>query len=160
MRRHAKAIESWSGWLDLPEVAPSEKVAGYRALAASLFAARRFEDGEESLSLCLALPLSDAEKIPCMLDLAHFMSARERWQETADLCQQILDAAPERHLAGQAAYLRADALEQLGQKDEALNLFAASRGDYPNPAVMDRRIALLKKAQAQKKGQAREQGKR
>ena len=81
----------------------------------------------------------------CMYDLADQNMARERWQEVSDLCQQILDSDPDKTLRGLTGYLLADALEQLGKTKEALKYFELARDDYPNPSVIDNRIAHLRK---------------
>lgn len=145
LRRYGDAAEAWAAYTGLAGIGGARRVEGYRHLAAMQFSQRRFEAGEESLAQCLALPLPDHDKIRCMLDLADQNMARERWQEVADLCQQILDSAPDEEVRGQAGYLLADALEQLGRPKEALAQFEAARDAYPNPAVMDNRIAHLRK---------------
>ena len=123
---------------------PRETVEGYRHLASVQFSQRRFEAGEETLQQCLALPLRDHDKMMCMYDLADQNMARERWQEVADLCQQILDSGPDKELRGLSGYLLGDALEQLGKGAEALKQFELARDEYPNPSVMDNRIAHLR----------------
>ena len=146
LRRYDQAAGAWAAYTGLAGIGGARRVEGFRHLAAMQFSQRRFEAGEESLAQCLALPLPDHDKIRCMLDLADQNMARERWQEVADLCQQILDSAPDEEVAGLAGYLLADALEQLGRHREALRQFEQARDAYPNPAVMDNRIAHLRKA--------------
>lgn len=145
LRRYDQAAWAWGAYTGLAGIGGARRVEGFRHLAAMQFSQRRFEAGEESLAQCLALPLPDHDKIRCMLDLADQNMARERWQEVADLCQQILDSGPDEEVRGQAGYLLADALEQLGRHKEALAQFEAARDAYPNPAVMDNRIAHLRK---------------
>ena len=145
LRRYGQAAEAWSAYTGLAGIGGARRVEGFRHLAAMQFSQRRFEAGEESLAQCLALPLPDHDKVRCMLDLADQNMARERWQEVADLCQQILDSGPDTEVRGLAGYLLADALEQLGRPAEALRQFEQARDAYPNPAVMDNRIAHLRK---------------
>lgn len=145
LRRYDQAAEVWSSYIGLAGLGGARRVEGFRRLAAMQFSRRRFEAGEESLAQCLALPLPDHDKIRCMLDLAEQNMARERWEEVADLCQQILDSDPDGEVRGLAGYLLADSLEQLGRKREALRQFELARDLYPNPAVMDNRIAHLRK---------------
>lgn len=147
LRRYERAADVWSAYTGLGDLTPEETVDGYRRLAAVQFSLRRFESGEDALQQCLALPMSDQEKLLCMYDLADHNMARERREETADLCRQILDSQPEKELRGLAAYLLADALEQLGRAAEALKQFESARDDYPNPSVIDNRIAFLRKKQ-------------
>ena len=109
------------------------------------FSLRRFDAGEDTLQQCLALPLPDHDKIMCMYDLADQNMARERWQEVSGLSQQILDSDPDQNVRGLAGYLLADALEQLGRNGEALKQFELARDAYPNPSVIDNRIAHLRK---------------
>lgn len=145
LRRYGQAAEAWDAYVGLAGIGAARRVEGFRHLAAMQFSQRRFEAGEESLQQCLALPVPDRDKVRCMLDLADQNMARERWQEVSDLCQQILDSEPDTAVRGQAGYLLGDALEQLGQKKEALRQFELARDSYPNPAVMDNRIAYLRK---------------
>lgn len=145
LRRYGQAAEAWNAYTGLAGIGGAQRVEGFRHLAAMQFSQRRFEAGEESLAQCLALPLPDHDKIHCMFDLADQNMARERWQEVADLCQQILDSGPDEEMRGLTGYLLADALEQLGRPQEALRQFELARDTYPNPAVMDNRIAQLRK---------------
>ena len=145
LRRYDQAAGAWAAYTGLAGIGAARRVEGFRHLAAMEFSQRRFEAGEESLAQCLALPVPDHDKIRCMLDLADQNMARERWQEVADLCQQILDSGPDEEVRGQAGYLLADALEQLGRPRDALAQFEAARDAYPNQAVMDNRIAHLRK---------------
>lgn len=151
LRHYDRGADAWSAYVELPNLEDSARVEGYRNLAEMQFGQRHFEAGEETLQQCLGLPLPDHDKIYCMLDLAHENMARERWQEVADLCQQILDSEPDDKVIGMAGYLRGDALEQLGHTEEALRQFELARDSYPNPAVMDNRIAHLKKNSGKQK---------
>ena len=144
LRRYDRAADAWSAYTGLTGLTPQEIVEGYRHLASAQFSQRRFEAGEETLQQCLSLPLPDHDKIMCMYDLADQNMARERWQEVADLCQQILDSGPDKELRGLSGYLLGDALEQLGKGAEALKQFELARDEYPNPSVMDNRIAHLR----------------
>lgn len=144
LRRYERAADAWSAYIGLAGLTPRETVEGYRHLASVQFSQRRFEAGEETLQQCLALPLRDHDKMMCMYDLADQNMARERWQEVADLCQQILDSGPDKELRGLSGYLLGDALEQLGKGAEALKQFELARDESPNPSVMDNRIAHLR----------------
>lgn len=145
LRRYDRAVDAWSAYTGLTGLTSQETVEGYRHLASVQFSQRRFEAGEETLQQCLSLPLPDHDKIMCMYDLADQNMARQRWQEVADLCQQILDSEPDKNLRGLSGYLLGDALEQLGRGAEALKQFELARDEYPNPSVMDNRIAHLRK---------------
>jgi tetratricopeptide (TPR) repeat protein len=145
LRRFPRATDIWSSYIGLAGLEPGELVAGYRRLAQAHFSRRQFEAGEEALHQCLSLSLSDHDKILCMYDIADQNMARQRWQEVAGISQQILDSNPDGKLKGLASYLLADALEQLGRGKEALDQFEQARADYPNPAVIDNRIAYLRK---------------
>lgn len=145
LRRYGRAADAWNAYIGLGGLTTEQTVEGYRRLAAMQFNLRRFDASEDTLQQCLALPLADHDKIMCMYDLADENMARERWQEVADLCQQIMDSDPDKTLRGLTGYLLADALEQLGRGKEALKNFQLARDDYPNPAVIDNRIAHLRK---------------
>jgi tetratricopeptide (TPR) repeat protein len=145
LRRFSRAADIWSSYIGLADLVPEEVVAGYRRLAQAHFNMRHFDAGEEVLHQCLSLSLSDHEKILCMYDIADQNMARQRWQEVADISHQILDSNPDEKLRGLTVYLLADALEQLGRRKEALEQFEQARADYPNPAVIDNRIAYLRK---------------
>lgn len=145
LRRFSRAADIWSSYIGLAGLEPEEAVTGYRHLAQAHFSRRLFEAGEEVLHQCLSLFLSDHDKILCMYDIADQNMARQRWQEVAGISQQILDSNPDEKLRGLASYLLADALEQMGRGKEALAQFEQARAVYPNPAVIDNRIAYLRK---------------
>lgn len=144
-RRHERAVDIWSAYLDLEGLSPQENVEGYRHLAAMNFRLHRFEAAEDALQQCLALPVNEKAKLNCMYDLADQSAARERWQEAADLSQQILDSEPGERLRALTLFLLGDALEQLDRPDEALAQFELCRESYPNADVVENRIAYLKK---------------
>ena len=145
LHRYGRAVDMWSAYIGLGGLTPQQVLEGHRRLAAMQFSLRRFDAGEDTLQQCLALPLPDHDKIMCMYDLADQNMARERWQEVSDLSQQILDSDPDQNVRGLAGYLLADALEQLGKNGEALKQFELARDAYPNPSVIDNRIAHLRK---------------
>lgn len=145
LRRYARAADAWNAYLNVPGLKPGESLYGYRRLGAMLFHLRRFEAAEEALQQCLALPLADEEKSMCTYDLADQYLARGSWNEAADLARQIVDDEPQGELRALAGFVLADALEQLGRNGEALAQFEAIRDSYPNPGVIDNRIAYLKK---------------
>lgn len=145
LHRYERAVDVWNAYIGLGGLSAQQVLEGYRRLAAMQFSLRRFDAGEDTLQLCLALPLPDHDKIMCMYDLADQNMARERWQDVADLSQQMLDSDPDQNVRGMAGYLMADALEQLGRSSEALKQFELARDAYPNPSVIDNRIAHLRK---------------
>ena len=154
-RRYERAVDVWSAYLDLEGLSAQDSVEGYRHLAAVNFRLHRYEAAEDALQQCLGLPADDKDKLPCMYDLADQGAARERWQEAADLSQQILDSHPDDELRGLTLFLLGDALEQLGRVDEALTYFEQAREIYPNPDVVENRVAYLKK---KRKNPSRRQG--
>jgi tetratricopeptide (TPR) repeat protein len=145
LRRHDRSADVWSAYIGLSGLSPEELVLGYRRLAATYFKVRRFDAGEDILQQCLALYMPNNEKFMCMYDLVDLNIGRQHWQEAADLSLQILDAEVDGELAGLTGYLLADALEQLGKTDDALKQFQLARDFYPNSAVIDKRIAQLRK---------------
>ena len=145
LHRYGRAVDMWSAYIGLGGLSAQQVLEGHRRLAAMQFSLRRFDAGEDTLQQCLALPLPDHDKIMCMYDLADQNMARERWQEVSGLSQQILDSDPDQNVRGLAGYLLADALEQLGKNGEALKQFELARDAYPNPSVIDNRIAHLRK---------------
>lgn len=144
-RRHERAVDIWSAYLDLEGLGPQDSVEGYRHLAAMNFRLHRYEAAEDALQQCLALPVDETAKLNCMYDLADQNAARERWQEASDLSQQILDSEPDERLRALTLFLLGDALEQLGRPEEALAQFELCRESYPNADVVENRIAYLKK---------------
>lgn len=143
LRHYDTASKAWSVYIDLGDLNDAQRINGYRQLAAAQFGQRHFAAGEETLNQCLGLPAPEHEKIYCMLDLADVNATQERWEDVADLCQQILDAEPDENMRGRACYLRGDALEQLGDYEGALEQFAEAMKSYPNPAVIENRITYL-----------------
>lgn len=145
IRHFAEAVDAWNAYLELPDLDEAQRVDGYRQLADMQFALRHYDAAEETLQQCLSLPGHDHDKIACMLDLAEKHMLRDHWQETADLTQQILDSDPDQVIYGKACFMHADALEQLGRRDEAILFFEKLRDIYPNPLVIENRIGHLKK---------------
>ena len=145
LRRYDRAADTWIAYLNVAGLPPEDSLYGYRRLGAMLFHLRRFEAAEEALQQCLALPLPDEAKSMCTYDLADQYLARGSWNEAADLARQIVDDEPQGELRALAGFVLGDALEQLGKTDEALTQFEAIRDIYPNPGVIDNRIAYLKK---------------
>ncbi|MDR1856779.1 MAG: hypothetical protein LBR22_06415 [Desulfovibrio sp.] len=143
--RYARAVDVWSSFVGLAGLPPEELVRGYSGLAINQMKQRLFESAEETLQQCLGLPVPYKAKLPCMFELADLRSTQERWQEAADYSQEILDFLPGNELRGLAGFLLADALEQLGRNQEALNRFEETREFFPNDAVVDNRIAQLRK---------------
>lgn len=144
LRHYSQAADAFASLIELGQISDEQRVEAYRNLAAMQFSQRHFEAGEETLQQCLGLPIPDHDKIYCMLDLADENMTLERFQEVADLCQQILDSEPDKNVFGIACYLSGDALEQLGKKKEALQKFEMALDSYPNPAVIENRIKYLK----------------
>lgn len=150
LKNYARSAEAWNAYLELGELMNEAKVEGFRNLAAMQIGQRHFEAAEETLRQCMGLPFPEHEKIYCTLDLADLNMARERWREVDDLCQQILDAEPNPETLGIASYLRGDALEQLGRKDEAIRQFEAALDTYPNKLVIENRLKHLQKTHLNK----------
>lgn len=145
LRHFDLAAHAWNAYLELAGLDEAKRLNGYRQLAGVEYVQRHYEAAEDVLQQCLALPVPDKAKVPCMLDLAEGHMLRDHWQEVADLTGQILETEPEGEISGKANYLRADALEQLGKIDEALATFEKARHTYPNPLVIENRIEYLKK---------------
>lgn len=149
--QYTRAANAWNAYVELPDISMAERIKGYRNLAAAQSGLRNFDAAEESLQQCLALPAPDHDKIWCMVDLADAGMGRQRWQDVADICEQIQDSDPDDEVLGWACYYRGDALEQLGKPSEALKQFEQAKDKYPNPAVIDSRIDYLKKQLKDKK---------
>lgn len=145
LRYYDRAAKAWDSYMGIGILSPEEKVEGMRSLARLQMAQRYFEAAEETLQQCISLIGAENGKTGCMLDLADVYMTQGNLQESADICLQIIESRPNESIIGQAAWLRGDALEQLGNLREALVQFETGRQYYPNPAVMDNRIAWLKK---------------
>lgn len=144
LRRWPRAEEAWSAYVGVAGLEPENLARGLRRLAATQFVQRKFQASEDSLEQCLAQGGQDEARAPCLLDLAHLLMAQERWQELTGLCRQILDSGAGPEEKGMAGYMLADGLEQLGKFSEALQQFEASEDIYPNPEVIQIRIAHLR----------------
>lgn len=151
LRQYERGANAWSAYASLPNLSVAEQVRGYRNLAAAEYGRRRFDAAEEALQQCLSLPVPDHDKIWCMVDLADAGMGRQQWQDVDDICQQIQDSDPDAEVLAWASYYRGDALEQLGKPGEALKQFEQALPIYPNPAVIENRIAYLKKQVKAKK---------
>lgn len=141
MRRFRDAEKAWSSYVGLSGLSAARMAQGFARLAAAQHAQRKFQASEESLGQCLALDISEQERLPCMLDMADLFISQERWPEVELICRQILDSGPGDAEKAQAGFMLGDALEQLGRNREAFAQFEEIGAIYPNPEVIQKRIA-------------------
>lgn len=144
MRRFREAERAWSAYVGLSGLGPERMVDGFSRLAAAQLAQRKFQASEDSLEQCLALGISEAWRMPCMLRMGDLFISQERWPEAELICRQILDSDPGDNERAQAGFMLGDALGQLGRNGEALAEFEEIEAIYPNPEVIKKRIAHLR----------------
>lgn len=145
-----KAIELWMGLVNDPETAATDKAKWYRRLSRVYLSQFEFEQVKETLALCLSLTVPDAEKNLCSYDLADaFMLMEDVDEGIAELRRLLEKSGVEEDLRVLAVFTLADAMEQKGNKEAAMQLFESIRSSYPNPRVIETRISYLKAQEKQ-----------
>ncbi len=147
-RKYDRALTLWSSVAEDPRAAPVDRAHACRNLANVYLRRLEFELAKESLGYCLALDIPDTVRAECLYDLA------QTYVGIGDLDQALtyfravlaLDDIPESRRA-LTVFMLADALDQKGDKAGALRLFTSIEGTYPNPKVVEQRIAFLQNKQ-------------
>jgi tetratricopeptide (TPR) repeat protein len=145
-RRYNRAVALWMLLAEDEEALPEDRAAAYRDMAEIYLRRLEFELAKEALDQCLARPVSGILRGQCLYDRAQTFMAEDNMAEAIANLRAVLDqegvSGPLRSLS---MFMLADALEQQGDLGESLKIFEQLRGTYPNPKVMEQRIALLKK---------------
>ena len=142
-----RAADTWTRLINEPDLQVDESAIIHRRLARIYLRQRRFGEAENVLQACLSLAAAPGRQAECLYDLADLASTQEYFDGAALLARQVMELdGVDPLLNARAGFILADALEQQGQKDEAMKQFIGIRDKYPNSRVIDARIAHLKKA--------------
>lgn len=141
-----RAEACWGRYLEQADSDPVRRAAALRRQAALNSRLRRFAAAQANWRACLALPVPDAVRAECLLDLADSADARELWDDAELYARQVLEnREADPVLKSRAGFIVGDIQEQRENVAEALATFQSIRDTYPNPLAVDVRIDYLKK---------------
>ncbi len=137
------AIDTWTIYLGLENLSTDEIYSATRHTIEIYLRTGQFESAENSLYNCLGLEISPQNSAICLYELADLKAERGALQEAKDLAMQVLEMDVYPLTRGQANFLLGDIAEQEEEYSKARNFFEQSREYYPNPLVVESRIAYL-----------------
>ncbi len=144
-RKYERAITLWSSVMDDADADPVERARACRNLATVYLRRLEFELAKESLGYCLELEIPDTVRAECLYDLAQTHMGMGDMDQAITYFRSVLGhtniTESQRTLT---VFMLADALDQKGEETEALRLFTGISETYPNPRVVEQRIAFLK----------------
>lgn len=145
-RRYDRAVFLWSSVAEDTKADSVERASACRNLAHVYLRRLEFELSKESLGYCLALDVPDSVRAECLYDLAQTYVGMEELDNAITQLRNVLTlrdiAESTRTLS---IFMLADALDQQGKNEEALELFDSINESYPNRKVVEQRIAFLEK---------------
>jgi tetratricopeptide (TPR) repeat protein len=160
-RNYERALALWSAIAEDKSVDVVERARVCRNLASVYLRRLEFELAKESLGYCLAFDLPDAVRANCLYDLAQTYVGIGDLDKAITSFRSVLALGDipgsERTLA---VFMLADTLDQKGASAEALKLFTSISEDYPNPKVVEQRIAFLKNKRKTAAAQPSPEGRR
>jgi tetratricopeptide (TPR) repeat protein len=143
-RNYVRAMELWIALEKNPGTPEIKKAALYRNMARVYLRRLEFELAKEALGLCMALDIPQSTKAECQYDLADAYLVMENIEEAINELGNLLNQEGiDDDLRVLSVFMLADALEQQGKKQEALDLFESIRFSYPNTSVVEARIEYL-----------------
>jgi tetratricopeptide (TPR) repeat protein len=148
-RKYNQALQFWIAVAEEKQSPPEERAAAYREMASIYLRRLEFELAKEALDQCLAQQVTGALRGQCIYDRAQTYMAEEKIPEAIVNLRAVLieDGAPPQ-LRFLSMFMLADALEQQKEYQEALGLFQKLLEVYPNPLVVEKRLAFLKRKMA------------
>lgn len=143
-RKYERALDLWSSVAEDKEADVVMRAGAYRNLAGIYLRRLEFELATTSLGYCLELDIPDTVRSECLYDLAQTHAGMEELDKAVLYFRSVLalEDIPET-MRTLAVFMLADALEQNGDTEEALKLFTGISETYPNPKVVEQRIAYL-----------------
>lgn len=164
MHRQGDAVKTWRKTLDLPGLTAEQRGQVYIRMAKILRQQNEFVQAEKVLEACVGEVELSEVKAGCLYEYAQTLEYMARRAQARTLENEVNDldvpAVQERiksvlnrirNLEGvdmerkaMATFLLADLLESQGKRDQARELFASIRETYPNPKVIEARLANLK----------------
>ena len=144
-RKYERALELWSSVAEDKDADVVERARACRGLANIYMRRLEFELAKESLGYCLALEVPDTIRAQCLYDLAQTHSAMGEPEKAAGYFRSVLSLnyIPDT-MRTLTVFMLADTLEQDNKPKEALELYTSISETYPNPKVVEQRIAFLK----------------
>lgn len=143
-RKYERAITLWSSIMEDSGADVVERARTCRHLAAVYLRRLEFELAKESLAYCLEFEIPDTVRAECLYDLAQTHMGMGDMDQAITYFRSVLglgDVAESRRTL--TVFMLADALDQKGADAEALRLFRSIVETYPNPRVVEQRIAFL-----------------
>ncbi len=137
------AIDTWTVYLGLNDLSTEEVYDATRHTIEIYLHTGQFEAAENSLYNCLGLEISPQDSAICLYELADLKAERGALQEAKDLATQVLEMDVYPLTRGQATFLLGDIAEQEEDYTKAQSFFEQSKEFYPNPLVVESRIAQL-----------------
>ncbi|MDL2210353.1 hypothetical protein LJC26_06075 [Desulfovibrio sp. OttesenSCG-928-O18] len=145
-RKYERAVFLWSSVAEDPKADNVERARACRNLAHVYLRRLEFELAKESLGYCLALDIPDTVRAECLYDLAQTFMGMD---ELDNAIVQLRAVLALRNISQAARtltiFMLADALDQKGKNDEAMELFTSISETYPNRKVVEQRIEFLEK---------------
>ncbi len=137
------AIDTWTTYLGLSDLSTKDIYNATMHTIEIYLHTGQFEAAENALYNCLGLEISPQESAICLYELADLKAERGALQEAKDLATQVLEMDIYPLTRGQATFLLGDIAEQEEDYAMARTLFEQSKEFYPNPLVVESRLAHL-----------------
>ena len=149
-RKYDRAVFLWSSVAEDKLADDIQRAQACRNLSHVYLRRLEFELSKQSLGYCLELNVPNTVRAECLYDLAQTFVGMEELDNAVTQLRVVLSlsgiAESTRTLS---VFMLADALDQQGKNDEALQLFNSIGTTYPNQRVVEKRIAFLEKKKNQ-----------
>lgn len=144
-RKYDRALELWSSVAEDVDADVVERARSCRSLAGIYLRRLEFELAKGSLDYCLALEVPDSIRAQCLYDLAQTHAGVDEPDKAAGYFRSVLalNSIPDT-MRTLTVFMLADTLEQDNKPEEALKLYSSISETYPNPRVVEQRIAFIK----------------
>lgn len=146
LRKYDRAVYLWSSVAEDVRADTIERSRACRNLAHVYLRRLEFELAKQSLGYCLALDIPESVRAECLYDLAQTYVGMDELENAVTQLRAVLalrDIADSTRTL--SIFMLADALDQQGNNDEAIELFTSISHTYPNRKVVEQRIAFLEK---------------
>jgi len=145
-RHYDRAVFLWSSVAEDSSADSVERARACRNLAHVYLRRLEFELSKESLGYCLSLNIPDSVRAECLYDLAQTFVGMDELDNAITQLRNVLSLQNiTESIRTLSIFMLADALDQQGKNDEAMQLFTSISESYPNRKVVEQRIAFLEK---------------
>lgn len=149
-RKYDRAVFLWSSVVEDQMADNVERAQACRNLAHVYLRRLEFELAKQSLGYCLELKTPNTVKAECLYDLAQTFVGMEELDNAVTQLRAVLTLSGiEESTRTLSIFMLADALDQQGNDNEAMDLFNSISDTYPNRKVVEQRIAFLEKKKNQ-----------